>query len=190
MFIQKHPAARHLKDKRIENYNELGMIVGNDLGGGYWFEEDCERLDVNLPPNSEEHAETPALLLADEEMSLDNASDEVQGSSESEQTVGARPSSSSLSKQPSKRRRTGDVMLQMMSVMAEDISRIADALTESNKTSCLEEVVKKVQNIPDFDDDLIIEACEYLCFDEKRALMFLKLDERLRKKWLLRRLRG
>jgi len=81
-------------------------------------------------------------------------------------------------------------MLQMMSVMAADISRIADALTETNKTVCLEEVVEKVQNMSDFDDDLIIEACEYLCFDEKRALMFLKLEDRLRKKWLLKRLRG
>ena len=81
-------------------------------------------------------------------------------------------------------------MLEMMSVMAADISRNADALSENNKTVCLEEVVEKVQNMPDFDDDLIIEACEYLCFDEKRALMFLKLDERLRTKWLLKRLRG
>ncbi|KAJ1384112.1 Myb/SANT-like domain [Sesbania bispinosa] len=185
-YIKKHPDARHLKDRRIENYNELGIIVGNEQTSGNWS-ENFERVDVNLAPNFEEHAETPALvMLANEEMSHDNASDEAQGSSEQTR---ARPSSSH-SKQPSKRRRTGDVMLQMMSIMAADIGRIADALTESNKTACLEEVVGKVQNIPDFDDDLIIEACEYLCFDEKRALMFLKLDERLRKKWLLKRLRG
>ncbi|XP_068494616.1 uncharacterized protein [Phaseolus vulgaris] len=155
-YIEKHPDAKHLRDRHIENYHEL---------------------------------ETPALVLADAEMSHDDdTSDEVQGSSEQTR---ARPSSSqSHSMQPSKRRRTSDVMLQMMSVMAADISRIADALTETNKTLCLEEVVEKVQNMPDFDDDLIIEACEYLCFDEKRALMFLKLEDRLRKKWLLKRLRG
>ncbi|TKY46642.1 L10-interacting MYB domain-containing protein [Spatholobus suberectus] len=185
-YIKKHPHARHLRDRPIENYHELGLIVGNEQGSGNWSES-FERLDVNLTPNYEEHAETPALVLANVEMSHDdNASDEVQGSSEQTR---ARPSSSH-STQPSKRRRTGDVMLQMMSVMAADIRRIADALSESNKTLCLEEVVEKVQNMPDFDDDLIIEACEYLCFDEKRALMFLKLDERLRKKWLLKRLRG
>ncbi|WJX38013.1 hypothetical protein P8452_25715 [Trifolium repens] len=215
-YIKKHRDARHLRDKRIENYNELGLVVGNEEASGNWL-EDTEMFDVNITPNFvenadadadadvnltphfeehddvnltphfEEHAETPTLMLAnEEEMSHDNASDEVLGSSEQ---TGGRPSSSH-SKQPSKRRRTDDVMLQMMSVMAADIGRIADALTESNKTGCLEEVVEKVQNIPDFDDDLIIEACEYLCFDEKRGLMFLKLDERLRKKWLLRRLRG
>lgn len=205
MYIQKNPDARRLRATRIVNYNELGLIVGNEEASGNWS-DDCERFDVNLTPNFEdqanltpnyeeqanltpnyeEHAESPALMLANEETSHDNASDEAQGSSEQ---TGARPSSSH-SKQPSKRRRTGDVMLQMMSVMAADIGRIADALTENNKTVCLEEVVEKVQNIPDFDDDLIIEACEYLCFDEKRALMFLKLDERLRTKWLLKRLRG
>ncbi|KAK7295758.1 hypothetical protein RJT34_18670 [Clitoria ternatea] len=223
-YIKKHPDARHLRDKPIENYHELGMIVGNEQGSGNW----SENFDVNHTPNSEEHAETPArvlanfeehaetparvlanfeehaetpapvlanfeehaetpvLMLSNEETSHDNASDEVQGSSEQ---TGERPSSSH-SKQRSKRRRASDVMLEMMSVMAADISRIADALSDSNKCLCLEEVVEKVQNMPDFDDDLIIEACEYLCFDEKRALMFLKLNERLRKKWLLKRLRG
>ncbi|KAK7304875.1 hypothetical protein VNO77_42768 [Canavalia gladiata] len=197
-YIKKHPYARHLRGRCIENYHELGTIVGNEQGNGNWS-EDFERFDVNVTPNYEEHAETPALtlaneehaetpelVLANEETSHDNASDEAQGSSEQTR---ARPSSSH-SKQPSKRRRTSDVMLQMMSVMAVDIGRIADALSESNKTVCLEEVVEKVQNMPDFDDDLIIEACEFLCFNEKRALMFLKLNERLRKKWLLKRLRG
>lgn len=198
-YIKKHPHARHLRDRRIENYHELGMIVGNEQGSGNWS-ENFEMFDVNLTPNYEEHAETPAQVLANVEMSHDdNASDEVQGSSEqvgagvegsSEQTRTRPSSSQSHSEQPSKRRRTSDVMLEMMGVMAADISRIADALSESNKTACLEEVVEKIQNMPDIDDDLIIEACEYLCFDDKRAMMFLKLDERLRKKWLLKRLRG
>ncbi|KAJ1424069.1 Myb/SANT-like domain [Sesbania bispinosa] len=135
-YIKKHPDARHLKDRRIENYNELGIIVGNEQTSGNWS-ENFERVDVNLAPNFEEHAETPALvMLANEEMSHDNASDKAQGSFEQTR---ARPSSSH-SQQPLKRRRTGDVMLQMMSVMAADIGRIADALTESNKTVCLEEL--------------------------------------------------
>ncbi|KAK7259947.1 hypothetical protein RIF29_25581 [Crotalaria pallida] len=184
-YIKKHPDARYLRAKCIENYNELGLIVGNEQTSGNWFEY-CDRPDVNLTPNYEERAETPELMLGYEETNHDNASDEVQGSSEQ---TGSIPSSSH-SKQPLKRRRSSDIMLQMMTVMAADIGRVADALTESNRNMWLEEVVDKVQNLREFDDDLIIEACEYLCFDEKRALMFLKLDERLRKKWLLKRLRG
>ncbi|XP_028803943.1 uncharacterized protein LOC114759016 [Neltuma alba] len=203
-YIKKHPDARHLRDRRLENYNELGVIVGNEQPNGHWSET-CERLEVisalnceehalplnceehGLPLNCEEHAETPAQILSIEETSRDKESDEMQGSSEQTR---AKPSSSSQSKQPSRKRRASDAMLEMMSVMAVDIGRIADALTENNKNSCLDEVFEIVQNIPEFDDDLIIEACEYLCFDDKRALMFMKLDERLRKKWLLKRLRG
>ncbi|KAI4308229.1 hypothetical protein L6164_031326 [Bauhinia variegata] len=184
-YIKKHPDARHLQARRIENYNELGMIFGNEQASGRWSET-CERLHINPISIFEELAETPAQVLANEELNHDNASDEMQGSSEQ---TGARPSSSH-SKQSSKRRRTSDAMLEMMSAMAADIGRIADALTENNRSVCLEKVFEMVQNIPGFDDDLIIEACEYLCLDDKRALMFMKLDERLRRKWLLKRLRS
>ncbi|MED6149970.1 hypothetical protein PIB30_067721 [Stylosanthes scabra] len=188
-YIMKHPDARDLQGRCIQNFHALGIIVGNEQVNGNLY-KDCERLDVNHTPNYEEHADTPPLTLGNHGDGMshdDNASDKVQSSSDSEQTR-ARPWSSD-SKQASKRRRTSDVMLEMMSVMAADISRIADALAERNKTVWLEEVIEKIQNIPEFDDNLIIEACEFLCFDEKRALMFLKLDERLRKKWLLKRLR-
>ena len=159
MFFQKHRDARHLRGKQIENYNELGLIVGNEEASGNWsedtemfdvnitpnfiedadadvnltpnfeehgdvnltphFEEDA---DVNLTPHFEEQAVTPTLMLPnEEEMSQDDASDEVQGSSEQ---TGVRPSSSQ-SKQPSKRRRTDDVILHMMGLMAADIGRIS-----------------------------------------------------------------
>ncbi|KAF7815604.1 L10-interacting MYB domain-containing protein-like isoform X4 [Senna tora] len=192
-YIKKHPKARHLRSRCIENYNELGVIVGNEQASGHWSET-CERHHPTL--NYEEHAETPAQILAieDEETSHDDdddddeESDDMQGSSEQTR---ARPSSSNSKQPSSKKRRASDVMLEMMSLMAVDIGRIADALTKNNESSCcLEEVFEIVQNIAEFDDDLIIEACEYLCFDEKRALMFMKLDESLRKKWLLKRLRG
>ncbi|KAF5937568.1 hypothetical protein HYC85_025074 [Camellia sinensis] len=69
-------------------------------------------------------------------------------------------------------------------------ARIADALTGFNQSVCLDELFEMVQNIPGFYDNLVIEACEFLSLDEKRAKMFLKLDERLRKLWLLKHLRS
>lgn len=175
-----------MRARSIENYDELRIIVGNEPPGRHWSEAGA-RLDGNSTFNDEEHVETPAQMFRNEEMSQDNASDGMQGSS---QQTRARPSSSSYSKQLLKRRRSSDAMLEMMSAMAADIGRIADALTENNKTVCLDELFEMVQTIPGFDDDLIIEACEYLSFDERRAMMFMKLNERLRKKWLLKRLRG
>lgn len=108
---------------------------------------------------------------------------------ESSQQTRARPSSSSHSEQPSKRRRDADFMIEMMSAIATNVGRIADALTEMNNV-CLDEVFEMVKRIPGFDDDLIIGAFEYPSFDDKRARMFMKLNDRLRKKWLLKRLRG
>lgn len=186
--FQRYPDARQLRARSIENYDDLRIIVGNEAPDGQWFEAGATlRLEGNSTSNDEEHIETPVQMFANEEMSHEDTSDGMQGSS---QQTRARPSSSSHSKRLLKRRRSSDVMLKMMSAMAADIGRIADALTENNKTVCLDELFEMVQTIPGFDDDLIIEACEYLSFDERRAMMFMKLNERLRKKWLLKRLRG
>lgn len=186
--FQRYPDARQLRARSIENYDDLRIIVGNEAPDGQWFEAGATlRLEGNSTSNDEEHIETPVQMFANEEMSHEDTSDGMQGSS---QQTRARPSSSSHSKRLLKRRRSSDVMLKMMSAMAADIGRIADALTENNKAVCLDELFEMVQTIPGFDDDLIIEACEYLSFDERRAMMFMKLNERLRKKWLLKRLRG
>lgn len=52
----------------------------------------------------------------------------------------------------------------------------------------VEKVVEAIQVLPEMDEDLILDACDFL-EDEKKAKMFLALDFKLRKKWLLRKLR-
>ncbi|KAI7990725.1 hypothetical protein LOK49_LG12G01587 [Camellia lanceoleosa] len=126
-------------------------------------------------------------MMINEEMSQDHSGDGTQWSSKQTR---ARSSSSSRSKQPSKKRRVSAVIVEMMSCMAGNIGRIADALTGFNQSLCLDELFEMVQNIPGFYDNLVIEACEFLSLDEKRAKMFLKLDERLRKLWLLKYLQS
>ncbi|GLU18932.1 hypothetical protein SLE2022_352080 [Rubroshorea leprosula] len=137
--------------------------------------------------NEEELLETPLEVAGNEEMRQGVTDDNTQASS---QQTGARLTSSSQSKQAFKRRQTNNPMLEMMTAIAANTSRIADALTESNSATLLDEAFSTVQTIPEFDDDLIIDACEFLSVDEKRARMFMKLNDRLRKKWLLKRLRG
>ncbi|TKY53187.1 polyubiquitin protein [Spatholobus suberectus] len=53
----------------------------------------------------------------------------------------------------------------------------------------VDNVIRVLQAIPDLDDDLILDACDFL-EDERRARMFLALAAPLRKKWLLRKLRS
>lgn len=160
-----HPEAKFLQGRSIKNFEDLHVSLGK---------------------NEEDHV--------DEEMSEDESSEGTPEGSCQQQTRRATSPSLLHYKRPTKKRCSGgrdeETLVEMMSAVAANIGRIADALTASNQSVCLEEVFEMVQNIPGFDDDLIIEACEFLSFDDKRAKMFLKLDERLRKLWLLKRLRG
>ncbi|KAF7818875.1 L10-interacting MYB domain-containing protein-like isoform X2 [Senna tora] len=52
----------------------------------------------------------------------------------------------------------------------------------------IDKVISVLQAIPEMDDDLILDACDFL-EDDRRARMFLALDAKLRKKWLMRKLR-
>ncbi|XVF04897.1 hypothetical protein REPUB_Repub05bG0124600 [Reevesia pubescens] len=183
--LKRNPDVSRIRGRPIDNFSELHIIVGNEHTGRH-LSEAGDRA-VNPIQNNEGHVEAPGQIVVDEEMGHDNTDDDIQVSS---QQTRDRPSSSSHSKEALKRRRTSEVMIKMMSAMAENIGRIADALTSESKAVCLDELFQMVQSIPDFDDDLIVDACEYLSFDEKRARMFMKLDERLRKKWLFKRLRG
>ncbi|KAF8403690.1 hypothetical protein HHK36_011794 [Tetracentron sinense] len=185
-YIKNHPDARPLRARSIENYNELRFIIGSDQENRSWSRIGAE-LDVNPTADNEPVETANQLRLAYDDISHDDIGDGMETSS---QQTRARPTSSSQSKQPVKKKRASDAMVEAMSDMAASISRIADALVESSKTAGLDELFEMVQNIPGFDDDLVIEACEYLSFDEKKAKMFFKLDDRLRRMWLLKRLRG
>ncbi|KAI7729421.1 hypothetical protein M8C21_010259 [Ambrosia artemisiifolia] len=60
---------------------------------------------------------------------------------------------------------------------------------EENKNSIdVENVIAGVQALPDMDDEFILDACDYL-EDDNKAKTFLALDVRLRRKWLIRKLR-
>ena len=59
---------------------------------------------------------------------------------------------------------------------------------KEEKPVSIENVIGILQAIPEIDDDLLLDACDFL-EDERRARMFLALDSTLRKKWLIRKLR-
>ncbi|XP_010556714.1 PREDICTED: L10-interacting MYB domain-containing protein isoform X2 [Tarenaya hassleriana] len=60
--------------------------------------------------------------------------------------------------------------------------------TAGSSCTTIENAVMAVQALPDMDEDLILDACDLL-EDEVKAKTFLALDAKLRKKWLLRKLR-
>ncbi|XP_010247462.1 PREDICTED: uncharacterized protein LOC104590478 [Nelumbo nucifera] len=185
-YIKAHPDARYLRARSVENYDELCIIFGNGQANGN-YSRDISKVDVGLSPDSDDLEIPDRCLSADDDVSNDNIDEGMEVSS---QQTRARPDLLSRSKRPVKRKRTVDMMVETMNAMATNIGRIADALEQSSKTVGLDELFELVKKIPGFGDDLVIEACEFLAFDERRAKLFLKLDERLRKIWLLKRLRG
>lgn len=176
-----------MRTKSIENYNELCIIFGNEQKTEGCSIGEKRRKDRAL--NNHDHTELQVRILDDDAGDGDGSSgaDSIEASS---QQTGTRPSSSSHSQKSLKRRRNSDLMVQIMSTMAANVARIADALSDSRRPICLDQVFDVVQTMPGLDDDFILDACEFLSLDEKMAVMFMKLDERLRKKWLLKKLRS
>ncbi|GAU28812.1 hypothetical protein TSUD_21490 [Trifolium subterraneum] len=79
-----------------------------------------------------------------------------------------------------------------MSVALKNMAVAVTSLTKKTKKEdnfSVGNVITVLQAIPDLDDDLILDACDFL-EDEKRARMFLALPAHLRKKWLLKNLRS
>ncbi|KAF4369076.1 hypothetical protein F8388_013405 [Cannabis sativa] len=71
--------------------------------------------------------------------------------------------------------------------MAAAVSSFSKKQKEEKPVS-IEKVLRVLQSIPDIDDDLLLDGCDFL-EDEKRARIFLALDSTLRKRWLIRKLR-
>lgn len=74
--------------------------------------------------------------------------------------------------------------------MASAVNSLSDKKKDDENSNSIpiENVIEAVQALPDMDEDLVLDACDFL-EDEKKAKTFLALDVKLRKKWLLRKLR-
>ncbi|KAG8389531.1 hypothetical protein BUALT_Bualt02G0239000 [Buddleja alternifolia] len=74
--------------------------------------------------------------------------------------------------------------------MATKVSSLINKRKEDENLNVvpIERVIAAIQELPDMDEELVLDACDLL-EDEKKAKTFLALDGKLRKKWLLRKLR-
>ncbi|MED6138191.1 hypothetical protein PIB30_119046 [Stylosanthes scabra] len=90
---------------------------------------------------------------------------------------------------PSPKRSTNEErsMAVALREMATVVSSLSTEKSDENPVS-IETVIRAVQALPDMDEDLILDACDFL-EDERKAKLFLALDVKLRKKWLIRKLR-
>lgn len=106
----------------------------------------------------------------------------------SEQQKRLQPEMCKQTFQQSKRaKRIHDSMADALREMAAVVTSLTRK-TKKESSILMEDVVDVLQAMPDMDDDLLLDACDFL-EDEKKGRMFLALDASLRKKWLLRKLR-
>lgn len=94
---------------------------------------------------------------------------------------------SSGSASPKKPRDDEHGMVVALHEMATAVSSLSTKKNDDNSIS-IENVIQAVQALPDMDEDLVLDACDFL-EDERKAKTFLALDAKLRKKWLIRKLR-
>ncbi|KAK7259268.1 hypothetical protein RIF29_24870 [Crotalaria pallida] len=88
---------------------------------------------------------------------------------------------------PKKSRDDEKGMAVVLQEMATAVSSLTAKKNDGNSIS-IENVIQAVQALPDMDEDLVLDACDFL-EDERKAKTFLALDAKLRKKWLIRKLR-
>lgn len=88
---------------------------------------------------------------------------------------------------PKKPRGDEHGMVVALQEMATAVSSLSTKSNDDNSIS-IENVIQAVQALPDMDEDLVLDACDFL-EDERKAKTFLALDAKLRKKWLIRKLR-
>lgn len=190
--VQAHTDARQYMTRPMPYYKDLCVISrelnpgdGRDCLSGHNLGQQTDVPETKVG-RSLKGLQSPATSVSSEHQVGD-----AQDSSRAADQVNKRHFEiSPYSAQSKKSRRPDEGMASAIREMATAVSSLADKKKgddDSNSVS-VEIVVEAIQALPDMDEDLVLDACDLL-EDEKKAKTFLALDFKLRKKWLIRKLR-
>ncbi|RZC54185.1 hypothetical protein C5167_013036 [Papaver somniferum] len=175
-YIKEHPDALSYRNKILANFNDLCIIFdgrNNDL---------CHKID------SDDHV----LGTKSDGVLQSSAPPFCQGKPVKEPkarlATKKHPSTTPLFDQDS--RKLQKIQSNNSGNVLSVAERVVISLRNQQKenASTTEHVMCQLQALPDLDEDLILDACDLL-EDEIKAKIFLALDVKLRKKWLIRKLR-
>lgn len=195
--VQAHTDARQYMTRPVPYYKDLCVICrelsvdGRDSGSAHHLDQQDEAPEVKFSTILK-GSQSPAASVSSEE---DLVGDEQESSH-----VGSRNTTDQKNKRQlenpscsgnSKKVRSNDEgMASALREMATAVSFLADKRKEDEDSNSIsiENVIEEIQALPDVDEDLVLDACDFL-EDEKKAKTFMALDFKLRKKWLIRKLR-
>ncbi|KAK4790961.1 hypothetical protein SAY86_031374 [Trapa natans] len=169
-YIKEHPKARQFMTRSVPYYKDLCII--------------CRDLDVN------DRVFVPTRKAEDPQASKGSQSSSPLNPVE-EQTCHILVVSANKSprKRPSEHdQETQTRQFKRMTTLVSSIP-VQKKEDETQNSIPIESVIEAIQALPDMDDELILDACDFL-EEEKRARTFMALDIKLRRKWLIRKLRA
>lgn len=184
--MQDHTDARQFMTRPIPYYKDLCTICDSsfderDRSSG----QDLEQQDKEDPRSSGglNSIHSPTASVSSE----DNVGDVLE--SDHSLQKNKRPLEDWSIPAHSKRARDKDEgVASALREMATAVSSLSDKKKNDESSISIENVIEAVQALSDMDEDLVLDACDLL-EDEKKAKTFMALDVKLRKKWLLRKLR-
>ncbi|XP_022757921.1 L10-interacting MYB domain-containing protein isoform X2 [Durio zibethinus] len=195
-YIKGHTDARQFMTRPVPYYKDLCLIC-SDL---YPDESDRFSLQCVEPQNGVLEMKPRVATKSSQSRAASVSSEDEIGDVLEPATVGSRTIGSNLkykrqlenqlnATHSKKSRGEDDRMATALREMATAVSSLTEKKDDGNSNSVsIENVITAVQALPDVDEDLILDACDFL-EDEIKAKTFLALDVKLRKKWLLRKLR-
>ncbi|RZC76672.1 hypothetical protein C5167_000779 [Papaver somniferum] len=89
-----------------------------------------------------------------------------------------------------KLKNTDQSMIDAIQEMRSAVTLLAEKTEETSDYVSTETWMAALRALPDIDEELLLDACDFLEVDAKRAKAFVLLDVSLQKKWLLRKLRS
>ncbi|XVF55898.1 hypothetical protein PTKIN_Ptkin06aG0073300 [Pterospermum kingtungense] len=183
--IKEHPDFRRYKNKTMPCYDDMCIIFRDESASKKKRTVQCNVSENGTPGKDISGRSTPTInnkvaKKVHNEVAAPGLSSKSQEQQNKQQSQ--RPSTSN---QP-KRGRSEYGMSSALQKLAFMITSIKKK--KENADVSTERVIEELQAIPGVDDDLLLDACDFL-EDDRRARMFLALDVSLRKKWLMRKLR-
>ncbi|XP_028781955.1 L10-interacting MYB domain-containing protein isoform X2 [Neltuma alba] len=181
-YIKVHPDARQFMTRPVPYFKDLCVIYDPTFD-----EKESPRQDLD-PQNS-----VADVSMEPSEIGLSPAASnyiEYHDGNVSDLTHTSEKHKRQLEIDSTCPKRLRDVEVGMASTLQEMATTVSSLSTKKSDDNSvpIEIVIEAVQALPDMDEDLVLDACDFL-EDEKKARTFLALDVKLRKNWLLRKLR-